>query len=52
MVIWMIFVHIQYLKYLNKWDIVFEWDMWMLMFKHKNHTILCKITLQQLHGFS
>ncbi len=52
MVIWMILVRIQYLKYSNRWDIVFEWHMWMFMFKHKNRIILCKITLQQLHGFS
>jgi hypothetical protein len=31
----MIFVRIQYLRYSNGWDIIFEWHTWMVMFNTK-----------------
>jgi len=34
--IWTIFVCIQYFKYSNGWDIVFEWHMWMFMIDTQN----------------
>jgi hypothetical protein len=38
--IWMMFVCISYLKYLNELDIIFEWHTWMFMFN-----------TQKLHSF-
>jgi hypothetical protein len=44
--IWMIFVCIQYFKYLNKWNIIFEWHIWMFKFNTQNHIFICKIISQ------
>jgi hypothetical protein len=39
--IWIIFVNIQYFKYLNRWDIIFEWHTWMFMFNtQKSHNFM------------
>jgi hypothetical protein len=39
--IWMIFVHIQYLKCSNRGNIVFEWHTWMFMFNtQKSHNFI------------
>jgi hypothetical protein len=37
----MIFLRIQYFKYLNGWNIFFEWHTWMFMFNtQKSHTFI------------
>jgi hypothetical protein len=44
-----IFVCIQYFKYSNDWDIIFEWQTWMFMFNTQwIKLFLCKITSQLL----
>jgi hypothetical protein len=40
----MIFVGIQYFKYSNGWNIVFEWHTWMCMFNIQSSHSLSKIT--------
>jgi hypothetical protein len=40
----MIFIDIQYLKYSNGQNTIFEWHTWMSMFNTQNHMVLSKIT--------
>jgi hypothetical protein len=42
LLIWMKFLCIQYFKYLNRWDIIFEWHIWMFKFNIENHIFYVK----------